>query len=257
VNKPYYAIEFSAAACLVEIRVNDIAVLHMELSGQASSLVPVNFAITGTGSQLLSARILPLVGETAIDKNAKLSYTLKLFEITNGFDLKETLLNYTFPEIQPDRKVPVVQKIQQFNAEVPYNIIAWQNGQDISKIDDAQLRLTRAYNKLAATIKAGDYSAFRKAIENREHIMRTTMYLNERQAASRVNNLVKDFESGFIVEDLPADVIIQYYANGKMAALKRPNGDHALSAVNEVAEEQVLLDLCFYLPYNKTEFEIT
>jgi hypothetical protein len=33
-TKPYYLIEFSAAACLFEIRVNDIPVMTLELSGQ-------------------------------------------------------------------------------------------------------------------------------------------------------------------------------------------------------------------------------
>jgi hypothetical protein len=256
VNKPYYAIEFSAAACIAEIRVNDIAVLHLELPGQASSLVPVNFAIPASGNQVLSARMLPLTGETKLNERAKLAYTLKLYEVTNGFNLKETVLNYTFPDISSDKAFPVAQKVQQFKGEVPYSFTGWQNGQDVSKIDDAQQLLRRAYDRLANMIRNKDYPAFKKAIENREHIMATSMYLDGRKANARVDNLIKDFESGFEVAPFPGDAIPVYYGNGKVAALRRPNGDHALSVINEEQEEEILLDLAFYMPVNKTEFEV-
>jgi hypothetical protein len=256
VNKPYYTIDFSASACIAEIRVNDVPVLHLELPGQASSVVPINFAIPATGNHTLSARILPLVGETAVSQHAKLEYKLKLFEITNGFDLKETILDYTFHDISPNQKLPVVQKVQQFKAEVPYSFTGWENGQDLNQIDDVHSRLLKAYDKLAAMIKAGDYPSFRKAIENREHIMTTSMYLSGTRATARVDNLIRDFESGFVMNPLAEDALTLYYGNGKMAALRRPNGDHALSAINEEKEEEMLLDLAFYIPKGKTEFEI-
>jgi hypothetical protein len=256
VNKPYYAIEFSAAACIAEIRVNDIPVLYMEFPGQASSLTPVNFAIPETGSQLLTARILPLAGHTTVEQNAKLSYELRLYEIVNGFELKETVLDYTFPAIEPDKKVQALDKTHQFHAEVPYNFMGWRNGQNLTKIDDAFPKLVNAYKKAAAMIKNKEYASYATAIANREHIMTTSMYLSEQKAAARINSLIKDFESGFILAPFPDDAVLRIYAGGKMAALMRPNTDHILRVVNEEKDEEVLLDLAFYMPLNKTEFEI-
>ncbi|MBF8455572.1 hypothetical protein IV494_00115 [Kaistella sp. G5-32] len=45
IKKPYYMIDFSASACLFEIRINDYPVAHMDIAGQVASTIPINFAI--------------------------------------------------------------------------------------------------------------------------------------------------------------------------------------------------------------------
>ena len=43
--KPYYMIDFSASACLFEIRINDYPVIQMNIEGRVSSMIPINYAL--------------------------------------------------------------------------------------------------------------------------------------------------------------------------------------------------------------------
>lgn len=56
-------IDFSASACLFEIRINDYPVIHMNVEGQAASIVPINYAILKSGIQTVSVAILPNIGD--------------------------------------------------------------------------------------------------------------------------------------------------------------------------------------------------
>lgn len=255
-EKPYYIIEFSAAACLVEIRVNDVPVLVLDLPGQASSIVPVNFAILGSGKQTLTARILPISGSVVVDANAKLSYQLKLYNIKSAFEYQETLLQYEFAKVDPENKRPVFQNMEQFEARVPYQLTGWKNGQALKDIDGVTDKLIRAYQKITGFIRNRDYEAFRGALANREKLMATSMYLEGNNPGKRVDNLIRDFENGFDLIPFEKDLVVQFYAGGKMAALRRLNGDHAICAQNIEKDEEVLLDLAFYIPEGKTEFEV-
>lgn len=84
--QPYYTIDFSAAACMFEIRVNDYPVLTLNIEGQVAINIPINFAILDKGKQTISAVVLPILGETILNPNAALHFTsqkekqhLKLF----------------------------------------------------------------------------------------------------------------------------------------------------------------------------------
>jgi hypothetical protein len=46
------------------------------------------------------------------------------------------------------------------------------------------------------------------------------------------------------------------YADGRAAALKKLNGEPALYLVNEKTKEELMIDLMFYVPEGKTEFEV-
>lgn len=255
-TKPYYLIEFSAAACLFEIRVNDIPVMTLELPGQASTIAPVNFAILNSGNQTFSARILPLPGNITLDANASLSYQLKLYDISQGFDYKETLLTYTFPKVDGEKRLPVLQKADQFIATVPYLLKGWTDGENLNDVDDVKDKLVRAYQKITGYIRNKNYDSFRQALANREEIMSTSMYLNREKPSKRIDNLIRDFENGFELIPFANDLVIQYYAGGKVVALRRLNGDHAICAQNWEKEEEILLDLAFYIPEGKSEFEV-
>jgi hypothetical protein len=253
--KPYYLVEFSAAACLFEIRVNDIPVLTLELSGQASSMAPVNFAILNSGNQTFSARILPLPGNITIDPNASLNYQLKLYDIKQGFDYKETILSYQFPKVS-QQEHSILQKADRFIATVPYQLKGWSDGKNLNEVDDVKDKIVRAYQKITGFIRNKNYDGLKRALANREEIMLTSMYLGTEKLDKRVDKLISDFENGFELIPFANDLTLQYYANGKVAALRRLNGDHAICAQNIEKDEEILLDLAFYIPEGKSEFEV-
>lgn len=83
-----------------------------------------------------------------------------------------------------------------------------------------------------------------------------SMYLSQTEAQSRLTEWTSDFESGFKVMPIPQDSVLQFYANNKVVALKKLNGESALYLTNDKTQEELMLDLSFYIPEGKTEFEV-
>jgi hypothetical protein len=71
-----------------------------------------------------------------------------------------------------------------------------------------------------------------------------------------LEGLIADFQSGFEVMPLPEKLVLHILGNGKLATFKRLNGDSALYLYNKDTEEELMLDLNFYLPTGKQQMEI-
>lgn len=255
--KPYYVFDFNAAACMIEVLVNDVHVFSLDLSGQAASMTPINFGILESGPAQLKVRMLPHSGELQLDPNALLDYRVKLFDLSNGtFNLLQEIGKYSFPKPDPEQKLPFAQHELKFNAEVPYQLKGWKDGQKLKDVEDVEWKLRKAYQRMAQLISNKHYDQYLQTIAKREEIMCSSMYLNDEMAKGRAKRLIRDFNDGFEVMPFDEDVIIRYYADGKVASLKKPNGDSALSLLKEETEEELMIELAFYIPAGKTEFEV-
>lgn len=49
---------------------------------------------------------------------------------------------------------------------------------------------------------------------------------------------------------------VHIYGNGKVAGLKNIKGESALYLINEETKEELRLEVTFYIPKGKNEFEI-
>jgi hypothetical protein len=254
--QPYYMIDFSAACCMFEVRVNDIPVMMLDLPGQAASVTPVNFSILESGTQIITATVFPHSGGIVLDPEAKLKFDIKLFDVEKGFVFKEQLVKYEFEKVDRNRKLPVMRHQTSFSAQVPYSLQGWKNGLALKDVKDVNIKLSNAYERLSALIRRGEYNAFRSSIANRENIMAKSMYLDPAKAEGRIVNLIEDFEGGFKVAPVPPDAVLQIYGEGKVAALKKINGESALFLVNDETKEELMIDIMFYIPNGKTEFEV-
>jgi hypothetical protein len=254
--QPYYQVDFSAAGCLFEIRVNDVIVFTHNILGQVSTMIPINSAILNSGKQQIAIRILPLAGTPTVNLHAEFKYDIKVFDVTNGFRFKEMLPGYQFPPVDGSKPHTVLTHETSFTADVPYTVQGYQNGADLRPIIDLGARLMAAYQNVAHIIDRGDYEQFKKMMANREAVIATTMYLSKGESDARINDLITDFRSGFKVEPIAPGAAVQIYANGKVAVLKKPNGESALALMNSKTGEELTIDLSFYLPLGKTELEI-
>ncbi len=253
--KPYYMIDFSASACMFEIRINDYPVITQNIEGQVSTYIPINYAVLESGEQVVSATMLPLLGETTIHPKANLRFKIMLFDVTNDFVYQEQFKEYQ-SVIDFNKKLPVLKYAVTFIAEIPYVLKAWQNGQDLSKIKEVSEKLVVAYQYIGRLINNKRYDTFKAIIERRENNMATSMYLSTQETQSRVLGLISDFKSGFKVMPISKGVVVQIYGNGKVAALKKINGESALYLYNEETKEELMLDITFYIPEGKTAFEV-
>lgn len=256
IKKPYYMINFNAAACLFEIRVNDIPVITLDIKGQTATRIPINFAISKNGKQEVSVKVLPMSGNTQLSPKAELSYTIELYDVTNNFSFDSEYKGYKSPKIDKNKIIPVLTSKTAFDAEVPYQLKDWEDGQNLKDIDDLDLKIRNTYARLGKLISDGNYDLFAKKMENREYNMATSMYLSPSESKARINGLITNFKSGFDTMLLVQDSVTVLAAYGKKIALKKPNGEPALSFGNKELNEQIMLDIEFYLPKGTNEFEI-
>ena len=254
-QQPYYVIDFSASACMLEIRVNDYPVIHMNITHQVSTMIPVNYAILESGEQTLTASILPIKGKTELDKEAELKLNIKLFDVANNFVFDSQFGDYQSKPVE-DQKLPVLRHNSTFKAEVPYQLKAWQHGRNLKDLKDVREKLEAAYNKLIRQIQTGRYDEYKKMISAREENMAKSMYLSAGESEGRFKELLQEFNAGMEVQPLPQDAVMIFYAENKAAVLKRLNGDSALYLVDPKTKEELMLDISFYIPEGKQEFEI-
>ncbi len=255
-NQPYYMVNFNAAACLFEIRINDVPILQMELEGQASSKIPCNHAIFNSGRQEISLIALPLKGELSLSDKFQLQSNIELYEVSDGFVFKEMFEKVEDNELK-NQSIPISKKKASFNATVPYKIKDfWSDGKDLKRLKNLKEKLEKAYLNIANSIESKNYSIFKQEMANREYNMATAMYLSQKDSNSRLESMIQDFENGFNTAYLAKDSLVVYSCYGKKASLKRSNGEPALSFVNREKKEQLMLDIEFYLPQNSMEFHI-
>ncbi|MBB6240489.1 hypothetical protein HDC90_005166 [Pedobacter sp. AK013] len=255
IKQPYYMIDFSASACLFEIRINDYPVIHMNVEGQVASNIPINYAILKSGTQSISLTILPNIGDLELHNKSEVKFNIKLFDVANDF-----VFNQQFGDYQSDpvgeKKLPIIKYMNSFQADVPYNLDAWQKGRNLKDIDDCRKKLESTYNKIIKIIQDGEYNKYRQLISKRENNMSSAMYLSKEESEERINELINDFNSGFKVRSISKENLMVLYANNKVAILKKLNGESALYLENEETQEELMLDISFYIPEGGSDFEV-
>jgi len=255
INQPYYMLDFSASACMFDIRINDYPVLILNVEGQVSTMLPINNAILESGEQNISARVMPVLGQHELDPNAELKFDIKLFDVANDFVFQKQFNEYKSEPVN-EKKIPALNYESVFWVDVPYKQDAWQNGQKLTDNKKMRSELEIAYNQISDLIKSKNYDKFRQLLANREQNIAKSMYLSENEANARIDDLIEDFENGFNVMPLPNDAVMHIYAYGKVAALKKLNGESALYLYSKKTQENLMLDISFYIPKGKNTFEV-
>lgn len=255
--QPYYQVDFSAAFCLFEIRVNDLLVFTLNLEGQTSTSIPINSGILQSGKQQITIKVLPLAGQKVLHPNAQFRYNIKVFDAANNLHFLEQLPGkYAVEKVDPAKKKSLLTLTSTFNAEVPYTVIAYQNATDLGSVGGLKDKLLTAYQQLADLIVKGDLDQIKKLIANREGIAAVTMYLSKEESDDRLTGMLGNLKSGYKLEPIPVNAILKIFGNGKLATLVRPDGEPALVFKNTKDKEELALEFTFFIPLGKTDLEI-
>lgn len=256
-KQPYYILKFSGYACMFEIRVNDIIVMTLNLDGQAATNIPINYAISKSGTQEITVKVLPSYGDNKFRQGAEFKYDILLYDVTNGFNFLEEFSGYKTPEIDDNTIIPAFINKKTFEAKIPYNLkTLWTEGENISDIEDLTIKLRNAYEKIGTLVLNKNYEAFKKEIADREFNIATSMYLNQKEAKARLNGLIFDLENGFNEVELDKAAIVITSAYDKKATLKTLQGLPALNFLNPETKEEIKLDIEFYFNKTTNQFEV-
>jgi virulence-associated protein VapD len=256
-QQPYYTIELSVVACNFEVLVNDIPVLAMEVEGQIAPNLPLNFAICKTGEQNLTVVMRPLKKQKKIQPSAELKYNVRLYDVSNDeFDFVKDFEEIKFPKVDPNNDLTILENTSKFYAEVPYELTRWDEGVDLKDVKDVEKKLKQAYYDIGGLVERENFVEFEKKVSLREQNMATAMYLSPIEIKSRINSLINDVKNGFKIKPLPKDMLFRTYGYGKIGAFKSVDGEPVISLYNEEKKEELMLELMFYIPDGKTEFEV-
>lgn len=256
-SQPYYQIDFSAAYCFVEIRINDVLVFSFNLDGQTSSMIPANSAILQSGKQQVTVKVLPLSGQKLLHPSASFRYNIKVFDAANELNFKSQLPGeFAVAKVDPAKKQTILTQTSTFDAEVPYTIAAYQTGKDLRSTTGLKEKLYDYYRKLEALINQGNTEELKKLIGNREQFAATTMYLSQKESDDRISHFLKELNGDFKLSPLAVNAIVKISGNGKLATLVKPDGEPLLVLRNEKEHEEMGLEFTFYIPVGKDSLEI-
>ena len=252
----YYEIDLSAALCFFKIKINDVELLSMNVEGQTRIDIPINSLILESGPQEIEVIATPLNGQKELNKEAYIRYRVNVFDVSSGdYKFIKRFDEYYTPSVQ--KGIPITAHKSKFEATVPYKLQAWQNGINLKDVKfDVKKELIKKYNQIIQKIKNGDYEAFIKEYSKKEFNNATSMYLSSEEAAARMKDIIEDMQNGFKVQDLPEDVFVEYSAYGKVVSLKCSDFMSALRLENMDTGEELILQITFYIPEGKDEFEV-
>jgi hypothetical protein len=256
IEKPFYKISIKASTCFFDVQVNNVSLLSMDINGRLPITVPLNYLILESGLQELSVRIMPNVGNTTINKEAKFSFILQLFDVENNFERIKDVASYELDQDMLKSGLPVMEHKIKFNADMPYKLSAWQNSIDLKTIQNIRERVEVFCKKIDSLISTKQYDEFIRLMSEREKNMAISMYLSDAASKTRMNDLVKDFEDGFKMQPLSVDDFLIYYADNKVVRIVKKDMDSAIRFFNKETEEEMTLDFLFHLQPGKTELSI-
>lgn len=82
------------------------------------------------------------------------------------------------------------------------------------------------------------------------------MYLTNEQSSKRVGKIIDHINKGYKAIPITNSSILDFSGYGKIVSLKRTDGYSALYLDNDEFDEEIILQLAFFLPEDKEEFEI-
>lgn len=254
-TKPYYVIDFSAVNCMIDLRINDVSVLCMNIEGQLSTIIPINNAILGSGKQQVSYNILPMIGKTSLQDSTSFFASVWLYDAGGELiEPQEEINNFKLPDMSTP--LPAYKYENFFFADVPYQLEAWQNSQDLGDIRNLREVVDYAYRKIERLINSSQYNEFAALIEKRENNIAKCMYLSDEEKKERINELIGIISAGFKIVPTSEKDIMVMYAYDKLVTLKKDDGNSALLLKNDRTGEMLNLELQFHLEKDKNGLSI-
>ena len=256
IEKPFYEISIRASICFFDIQVNNVSLISMNVKGQVSFPLPLNYLILESGLQEISVRIAPTLGDIILDEDTNFSCELKLFNSDDKAQPIETVAKYEIDKAILKTGIPVIEHKIKFNAKVPYKLLAWQNSIDLETVSNVRGLVEGFYKKINLLIATKQYDAFIELLSEREKNMTVSMYLSNEESKNRMNGLIEDFENGFKLAPLSFDDFLIYFSDNRVVKIVKKDMDSALRFFNKDTGEEMSLDVLFQMKQDSKELSI-
>ncbi|WP_298503531.1 hypothetical protein [uncultured Maribacter sp.] len=243
-KEPRYFIRPTQSNCLFEILVNDILVhkeYTMEVLGSPKS---INHAILQSGPQTITVKMYPLGNamkrtygteetiNTLLEKTEMNISVVKYEAFNISQDLEDELVikEHKAPTKKGNNKflgagLPYYEYSFTFNADVPYNLQGWQDGQDLTKLDKDLLeaQVLSYYKKLKNVYLNKDEDALAKSYYGDIQIIAQSKYSSKQEIQEMWEESLNELNYKNKNFDPFENYVINFYGNGKIVALRHPS----------------------------------
>lgn len=254
-----------------EVRINDIPIAVRNNTGFQTIWFPINNTICKTGTQSIEINVFPKLVksgekyENFIENNNEFELIIEqtAWDNTGTLETPKEILRYLLPN-KDYSKISTHKDILSFNAEIPYQLIDWNEGKIFKEEDSIMLR-AKIFNF---------YKDLKYLYENQkgeEYISKTSKglfnlyqasYFDKKEAMDYVTS-TKEFinEEPTKLEPLENYKLI-ICGEGKLIGLKRIDGYNNNEGVfrriynNGGMKEVQIDDILLYQPIGKDDLEI-
>ena len=243
-KQPRYFIRPIQTNCLFEILVNGLVVHEEYTLEKLSSPKSINHTILKSGPQTITVRMYPIgdaikdaygKGETITTLQSNSNVSIKVvkyeaFNISDELDDEIIVMQHNSPtnkktdEFLGDR-LPFYEYTFTFNAEVPYQLEGWSNGEDLSKFDKDELEaaVVKFYKTYQNIYKNSDEDALAKSFYGDLLVIAQAKYSSRKEIEEMWEEMVselyyKDKEFGAI-----DNYVMRFAGNGKLVELRHPS----------------------------------
>jgi hypothetical protein len=243
-KEPRYFIRPIQTNCVFEVLVNGVLTYKDYTIEKLSSPKSINHAILKSGPQVVTVRMYPIgdaikdaysKGETitTLQSNSNVSIKVVKYEAFNISDELDDEIIVTQHNSPTNKKtdefigegLPYYEYAFTFNAEVPYELEGWSNGEDLTKFDkeDLEEAVVSYYKNYQNIYKNKDEDLLAKTAFGDIFIISQGKYKNKREIQSAWDEMRgnlyyadKDFE---ILENYVVDISF----DKKTVVLKHPS----------------------------------
>lgn len=253
-NKPYYVVDFNKSICNFEILINDMPAFKSMDGGSLASHYPINHFILESGTQTISIRILPLIGETALRKDSFLKIKIHAIDSeTQNYENLDEVYRYETPSYEK-KEYPAILVTDNFAVKVPYNLKGWSNSFVIKKISEFEKQAVSFYKKIYQFAQNDTDSLFNLFSEKFIEVD-TALYIktdNKEEWQSLLNQLKKE---DLILQPFPENIKTNLYGNGKVVEVLSLKEDSILYYKNKEGDE-FSLTVLIHKKSKDSDFEI-
>ncbi len=235
-NKPYFVVDFNKSICNFEILINDMPAFKSMDGGSLASHYPINHFILKSGSQNISIRVLPLIGEMALRKDSFLKIKIHAIDSeTQDYEDLDEVFSYETPSYEK-KEYPAILVTDIFKVKVPYNLEGWSNSFVIKKISEFEKQAVSFYKKIYQFAQNDTDSLF-KLFSEKFIEVDTALYIkadNKKEWQGLLNQLKKE---DFILQPFPEIIKTHLYGKDRILEIVRTDGNSILYYKNKEGNE--------------------
>ncbi|WET49398.1 hypothetical protein PYS58_23055 [Chryseobacterium indologenes] len=221
-NQPIYELAIEAQGCYLEVYVNDVPVYFNYNIGTAVFRIPVNNFIPKSGEQKISLKMVSVDGKQ-FSSNTKTSITIN--EYPKGeTQQRKSIFSYQTTPFKPENTGSFTLE-KSFEANVPYELIDWRQGVDLTKEDPEIIRkeIEKVYKDYTEAFKNADLSKYKKLARRRQDNTFTSMYYTQDQITELEKSYVGGIQNHKVKLFPLENYKLVFYGNGKLAGLQKKN----------------------------------